>query len=150
MTRDSISPHVMAAIDGASPRGGRAVRIARADATLSWGDGALTQSFPAARWRGQRLVFSAAMRIEAPRIGTGAQLVVTVWPKRKEGSHDTPKPILAYQPDGPVRSSEWIRRSVAVDIPADAERLQISLVATGNSASWFGDLELAAAGAERG
>jgi hypothetical protein len=139
------------AADGASPRGGRAVRLGRADATLPWGDGALTQSFSAARWRGQRLVFSAAMRAEAPRIGTGARLAVNVWPKRKEGQ-DAPvsKPILALQSDGAVRATDWTRRSVAVDIPADAERIQISLVVTGDSAGWFGDLELDAGDPARG
>ena len=91
------------------------------------------------------------MRAEAPRIGTGAQLVVNIWPKRKEGA-DAPsaKSTLALQPDGPVRSSGWTRKSIAVDIPADAERVQISLVVTGSSAGWFGDLELAAAGAVHG
>jgi erythromycin esterase len=148
---DSRYPYLVAATDQASPGGGRAVRIARADSTLTWGDGALTQSFPAARWRGQRLVLSAAMRAEAPRIGTGAQLAVNIWPKRKEGTDEpSAKPILALQADGPVRSSGWTRHSVAVDIPADAERVQISLVVTGSSAGWFGDLELTASGAVHG
>ena len=50
----------------------------------------------------------------------------------KEGQ-DAPvsKPILALQSDGAVRATDWTRRSVAVDIPADADRIQISLVVTG-------------------
>jgi erythromycin esterase len=151
VTHDSRYPYLVAVTDAASPSGGRAMRIARTDTTLIWGDGALTQTFPAARWRGQRLVFSAAMRAEAPSIGAGAELVVNVWPKRKAKSDETPaRPIMALQSDGRVRTSDWTRRSIAVDIPADAERVQISLVVTGNSAGWFGDLELEKAGSAHG
>jgi hypothetical protein len=46
-----------------------------------------------------------------------------------------------------VRSQDWSRRSIAVDIPADADRVRISLVVTGDSAGWFGDLELETAAA---
>jgi hypothetical protein len=55
-------------------------------------------------------------------------------------------PIMTLQADGPVRMPEWTRQSVAVDIPVEAERIQISLVVTGNGAGWFGDLELGASG----
>jgi erythromycin esterase len=141
----SDNPFVVALSDDASPSGRRAVRFARADTLFSWGVGALTQSFPAAPWRGRRLIFSAAMRAEAARIGTGAQLAVMVWPKQcAEGA--AARAILALQPDGMVRSSRWMRRSVAVDIPADAERLQVILVATGNGVHWFSDLDLEAPG----
>jgi hypothetical protein len=51
---------------------------------------------------------------------------------------------VALQADGPVRSPQWTRRTVAVDVPADAERIQISLVMTGDGAGLFGDLELSA------
>jgi erythromycin esterase len=135
-----LYPYVMAFADEKSPTGGRVVRIARTDRRLPWGDGALGQSFPAQRWRGRRLVFSAAVRADSSRIGTGAQLMVRVWPKEKGGS--SAKPIMALQPDGPVRSPSWTRRSIAVDIPADAERILVGLVVTGPGIGWFGDLEL--------
>jgi hypothetical protein len=79
------------------------------------------------------------MRADAPRIGTGTQILLEVWPKG-EGA----KSIVALQRDGPVRSPQWTRRTVAIDVPADAERIQISLVMTGDGAGFFGDLELAA------
>jgi erythromycin esterase len=133
-----------------SPNGGRAVKIARPDAPLPWGDGMLTQNFPAAPWRGRQLTFSAAMRAEAPHIGTGATLLIGIWPKQEKGSdRQTAKSILALQSDGPVRSSGWTRRSVTIDVPADADRIQICLVVTGNAAGWFGDLELEPTGAAR-
>jgi erythromycin esterase len=121
------------------PNGGRTVRMARPPSTVPWGDRALGQSFPAAPWRGKRLTFSAVMRADARRIGTGTQLLLEVWPKGADA-----KSIVALQADGPVRSPQWTRRTVAVDVPADAERIQISLVMTGDGAGLFGDLELSA------
>jgi hypothetical protein len=50
------------------------------------------------------------------------------------------------QPDGIVRSSNWARRSVTVDIPVDAERVQIILAAVGNGGHWFSDLDLESIG----
>jgi erythromycin esterase len=132
----------IALVDGVSPKGSRALRIARASSPLPWGDAALTQSFPAAPWRGRRLVLSAAMRADAPRIGTGAQLLVHVWPKKGMGATGNSTLIVAAQADGLLRSADWVRRSVAIDIPADAERLQISLAVTGTVAGWFGDVAL--------
>ena len=122
-----------------SPGGGRTVRIARPASPIAWGDHALAQSFPAAPWRGKRLTFSAAMRADAPRIGAGAQILLEVWPKG-EGA----KSIVAHQAGGPLRSPQWTRSLIAIDVPADAERIQISLVMTGDGAGFFGDLTLAA------
>jgi erythromycin esterase len=139
---NSLNPYKVALVDGVSPQGSRALGIARASSPLPWGDAALTQSFPAAPWRGRRLVFSAAMRAEAPRIGTGAQLLIHVWPKKGMGSTGSSSLIVAAQADGLLRSADWVRRSVAIDIPADAERVQISLAVTGSVAGWFGDVAL--------
>jgi erythromycin esterase len=144
VANDSLYPYVVASADKQSPKGGWTVRISRPESPLAWGDGALTQSFPAAPWRGRRLVFSAAMRAEASRAGTGARLVVRAWPQRKERTPlSFTKPILLQQSDGFVRSSDWTRRSIAVDIPRSAESVEISLVVTGDGVGWFGDLELA-------
>jgi len=125
--------------DEPSPSGGKAVRLARSPSTLAWGDRALGQSFPAVPWRGRRLTFSAAMRADVPRIGTGAQILLEVWPKGESA-----KSIVALQADGPVRAPQWTRRTIAVDVPADAERIQIGLVMTGDGEGLFGDLKLAA------
>src|SRR5262249_25241504 len=91
LTDNSLYPYAVAITDRASPDGGRAVCISRAGSPLPWGDAALTQRVPAAPWRGRRLVSSAAMRAEAPRIGTGATLLVHVWPKQAP-IEDHPEP----------------------------------------------------------
>src|SRR5262249_1397336 len=139
---DNISPYIVAFQDGASPASGRALRIGRSSSTLPWGDGTLTQSFDAAPWRGRRLVFSAAMWADAPHIGTGALIVIRVNPKVEQGNWFV-LPIVAMQGGGLVRSSGWVRRSAVVDVPADADSVEISLAVTGNATGWFGDLAVA-------
>jgi erythromycin esterase len=114
---------------------GRAVSIARSDDTHIWGDGGITQTFPVGEFHGQRLVFSAAMRAEAVRIGAGAQLVVRFLSKSGDA-------VQVVQSGAPVRSPQWMRHSIAADVPRKAEGIQICLVVTGAAAGWFGDLDL--------
>jgi erythromycin esterase len=144
-----LFPYAVSAVDAGSPKGGRMVRIARADAPLPWGDVMLVQTVPAARFRGQELVFSAAMRAETQHMGTGVQLVIKVTRKSKEGSDDERRSIVALQEDGAMRSSGWARRSVSIDVPDDADKIQIGLVVSGNAAGSFGDLELSTPGSTR-
>jgi hypothetical protein len=42
----------------------------------------------------------------------------------------------------PVRSAQWDRYTVELDIPVDADRIVIGLVLTGNGKAWFGDITL--------
>jgi hypothetical protein len=136
-----VFPYAMSLVDKGSPSGGRAAQIARPVSPIAWGDGALGQSFPAAPWRGRRLIFSAAMRVRAPYIGAGALLMARVTRAPK----DAP-PLVALASDTPVRSMGWTRRSVAIDVPDDADRIEIRLVVTGNAACQFGDLALTTGG----
>ena len=78
------------------------------------------------------------MRADVPRIGTGTQIMLEVWPKGENA-----KSIVALQAGGPLRSPQWTRCSIAIDVPANAERIQISLLMTGDGAGFFGDFELA-------
>jgi erythromycin esterase len=131
----SRHPYSLSVAEDESLEAGRAVRIARSNDTLIWGDGGITQTFPIGHFRGRRLVFSAAMRAEAAQIGTGAQLVVRFLPKSGDA-------VQVVQSGAPVRSSHWMRHSIAADVPRNAERIQICLVVTGAAAGWFGDLDL--------
>jgi len=137
----SRHPYDVMVVEEESPSAGRAVRIARSDNSLVWGDGILTQTFPVGRWRGQRVVFSAAMRAQAARIGAGAQLVVAFLSKSGE-------PVQVMAAGAPVRSPRWTRRSIAADVPGNAERIQISLATTGAAEGWFGDIALEAKSVE--
>jgi erythromycin esterase len=131
----SRHPYALSIVADETLEAGRAVRIARSDSTLVWGDGGITQTFPVGQFHGQRLVFSAAMRAEAARIGTGAQLVVRFLQKNGDA-------VQVVQSGAPVRSSYWSRHSIAADVPRNAERIQICLVVMGAAAGWFGDLDL--------
>jgi hypothetical protein len=131
----SWHPYSVSLVEEESLEAGRAVRIARSNDTLVWGDGGITQTFPVGQFRGQRLVFSAVMRAETTRIGTGAQLLVRFLPKSEDA-------VQVVQSGAPVRSSHWMRHSIAADVPRNAERIQICLVVTGAAAGWFGDLDL--------
>src|SRR5262249_38146174 len=142
----SLYPYAVAIADGDLPSGGRAVRIARAGSPLPWGDGALTQSFPVAQWRGQRVTLTAAVCAEAAQPGTGARLVIRVLPKGTDNV-DAPEAIRVLQSELVMSPRKWTRQSVAVDIPSDAARLQISLVVTGDAVGWFGDLRFDVSGA---
>jgi erythromycin esterase len=148
MVHDSLYPYAVASAAERSPDGGRTVRIAREASLLPWGDGALTQSFSATRWRGQRLVFSAGLRAQAPRIGTGARLIVKAWKQQTQSLFAPPaKPLALQQSEGFVRSGGWSRHSIALDVPSDAERVEIILAVTGTAAGWFGDLKIESAAA---
>src|SRR5439155_10408847 len=75
------------------------------------------------------------MRAHAARIGTGAHLVVRFLSKSGGA-------VQVVQSVAPVRSSHWMRHSIAADVPRNAERIQICLVVTGPVVGWFGDLGL--------
>jgi erythromycin esterase len=131
----SRHPYSVSVAEEETPEAGRAVRIARSNDTLVWGDGGITQTFQVGQFGGRRLVFSAAMRAEAARIGTGAHLVVRFLQKGDNA-------VQVVHSGAPVRSSYWMRHSIAADVPRNAERIQICLVVTGAAAGWFGDLDL--------
>ena len=131
----SRHPYALSIAEDDTLEAGRAVRIARSNDTLVWGDGGITQTFPVGQFRSKRLVFSASMRAEATRIGTGAQLVVRFLPKSGDA-------VQVVQSGAPVRSSRWMRHSIAADVPRNAEQIQICLVVTGAATGWFGDLDL--------
>ena len=137
VTNLSDGSYAVSIADGQLPAGGNAMRIAREPGALPWGDVTLSQFFPAARWRGRRMVFTAAMRAQVPHIGTGAHIVIRVF-----SDDPSVQPRVAAQPAGPVRSSHWAEHSVAIDVPSEAKWIEISLVLAGSGSAWFGGLQL--------
>ena len=101
----------------------------------------LVQKFAAHQWRGQRLRFGASIRAIAEGAGTGAQLFMRVWRKSADGASDLPAG-LATMADRPVRGAECGRHTVELDVPADADAIEIALIVTANGKAWFGDLKL--------
>jgi erythromycin esterase len=136
---DAVHRYTVATLPKQLAAGGSVLRIERIEASLPWGYRVVVQTFPAAAWHGRRITFTAAMRAEkVAAIGRGAQLMMGF--SQKAG--DRP-PIGALSPC--ISSSEWTRQSVSLDIPPDAERIQIALYVIGDAIGWFGDLEIEAA-----
>jgi hypothetical protein len=133
---------VVALSDEPSPTDGRTVAIARQAAPWRWGAGVLAQRVAAGPWRGRRLRFSAAIRTTAEGLGAGAQIYIRAssLPAHEPGGGA----VLGTMADRPVRSPQWSRYAVEVEVPAQAGTIEIGLVATGNGSAWFGDLELEA------
>jgi len=135
---DAVHRYAVATLPQQSAAGGHVVRIERIKASLPWGFRALAQTFPAASWHGRRITFTAAVRGEkVAALGRGPQLFMRVWRKA-----DDKRPILVLSPY--IGSSEWTRQSVSIDIPPEAERIQIALCLIGEAIGWFGDLEIEA------
>lgn len=131
--------------DGPSPRGGRIVRLSR-EVPWRWGDGRLVQAVSAKEFRGERLRFAAAIRIAETGNGAGALLYMQFLPK-PDGTESmffvTPLATVASSV-APVQSPYWTRLAVEAETPENAHSFIIGLVATGNGAAWFGDLEFTA------
>src|SRR5262249_20043904 len=126
---DDPYPHTVALSLEASPARGRTVSISRPAAPWPWGgDGALAQTFAAGQRRGRRLRFSASIKAQAGELGAGARIYIRVASKSAGRALD----VMA---DRPVRSAQWGRYAAEVDVPADAETIEIGLLFTGNGAA---------------
>jgi erythromycin esterase len=151
---DAVHRYAVATLPEQSAAGGNVVRIERIKVSLPWGYRILTQAFPAVAWHGRRITFRAAVRAEkVAAIGRGAQLYMRVWRpilalsrpiSLSEWTRQSMEgPILVLSPC--IGSSEWTRQSVSVDIPPEAELIEIALCVIGDAIGWFGDLTIEAA-----
>jgi C-terminal processing protease CtpA/Prc len=98
-----------------------------------WGHfGLVTQTVPAKPFRGKRVRFGAALRTEVAGIGRNyaALWVRSVRPSSK------PCPFVDMA-DRPCRSREWTRRSVVLDVSADAEQLEVGFILNATGRAWF-------------
>jgi erythromycin esterase len=131
--------HAIALCEEASPAGGRTVRVARSSAPWRWGDGWLEQAFSAQAWRGGRLRFSAAARVQAQGFGTGARLFAHVAAANAVRAR-RPGQIVAVSPA--IEAPQWQTYTVEIDVPESAEAIEIGFVVLGDSAGWFGDIKV--------
>jgi hypothetical protein len=123
----------------------RVVQIARTTAPWRWGDGRLEQTFAAKPWCGKRLRFSALMRADARGPQSGAQLYVELRPEAAEDMIGRIPPAQAAMLEGPVRSPEWQRHMVEIDVAEAMHSITIGLAFSGNGSGWFGGLIVEAA-----
>ncbi len=96
----------------------------------------LMQSLDATPWRGARARFSASVRTADLTENSGAQLWFRVdRAGGKQGSFDN-------MGERPIRSGEWARFEVVLDIAEDAEKLALGVFVLGNGKAWIDDAAL--------
>jgi erythromycin esterase len=120
----------------------RILQIARKSAPWLWGDGRVEQTFAAKPWHGKRLRFSALVRAEAPGPQSGAQLYVELRPEIAEEMIWRIPPAQAAMLDGPVRSSQWQRYNVEIDVIEATHSITIGMAFSGDGSGWFRELQL--------
>lgn len=134
--------HRLAVLEQASPAGRHSVEIARQPGPWRWGDGRLEQTFLAEDWHGKRLRLSGAIRAQVPGPGSGAQLYIETRGKPSEDTHPMMSLLGIAMVDQPVRSSQWARYTVEIEVPEPAYAIVIGVAFAGDGAAWFGDLAL--------
>lgn len=115
--------------------GRTAVRLSRGMPALHFGTGRLSRSLDAEPYRGMTVELSADVAADVEGIRDAAFLVLSSSGGRPAGAVSQA-----------VRSPAWARTTVTVAVPADAERLNVALVLTGNGAARFSDVNLAGEG----
>jgi hypothetical protein len=120
----------------------RILQIARKSAPWLWGDGRVEQTFAAKPWHGKRLRFSALVRAEAPGPQSGAQLYVELRPEIAEEMIWRIPPAQAAMLDGPVRSSQWQRYNVEIDVIEITHSITVGMAFSGDGSGWFRELQI--------
>jgi hypothetical protein len=124
-------------LDTADPHGGaRSVRI---DNVGPEPFGAIYQHVPAAAHRGRRLRFAAWLRTEDARgsaTGGGAVLML----QAMQGG----APLAwNHMKDAPVKgSTAWARHAIELDVPANADQIEVGAMLHGPGRLWLDDVEL--------
>jgi hypothetical protein len=121
----------------------RILQIARKNAPWLWGDGRVEQTFAAKPWHGKRLHFGALVRVDAPGPQSGAQLYVELRPEVAEDMIWRIPPAQAAMLDGPIRSPQWQRYSVDIDVTETTHSVTIGMAFSGDGSGWFRELQLA-------
>jgi hypothetical protein len=94
------------------------------------GSGTLIQLFDAAAYRGQRVRFRAAVRVE-PGAATHAQLFLAV---RRAGGETG---FFDNMADRPIATSEWKVFEITGDVAPDAARIGIGMTVNGDGRAWI-------------
>jgi C-terminal processing protease CtpA/Prc len=121
-------------------KGKRCLEISQPDYG-PWGHtGLVTQTVPAEAYRGKRVRFRAAVRAELQTGRSYAALYLrAIRPDLRPGQFED-------MADRPVRSAEWARARVTIDVAADAERLEVGFLLNDTGKAWFDDAALEVVG----
>jgi hypothetical protein len=125
-------------VDRAPAAGRLCLEVARKESlTFPFGQyAAVSQAVPAADLRGRRVRFSAAVRTGGLIGFAGAGLFARAHRPDFRPGH------CAEMNDRPERGKEWVRRSVVLDVAADAERVEVGCFLHAVGTAWFDDAAL--------
>lgn len=118
--------------------GKRCLVMTRDKATVPTGAGTAATGVDAAPYRGKKVRVSASLRVAGKAPGDEAFLSVIA---SRAASGTPPRSASAQAP-----AASWKKVHVELDVPADADRLAISLVVTGAAKAGIDDIQVAVAG----
>jgi C-terminal processing protease CtpA/Prc len=106
-----------------------------------WGHtGLVTQTVPAEGYRGQRVRFRAAARVEPLTVrGYAALWLREIRPRFRPGHADD-------MADRPIFAADWTRGQAVIDVAPDAESLEVGFLLNDAGTAWFDDAALEVVG----
>ncbi|MGH9840986.1 MAG: hypothetical protein ACREEM_19705 [Blastocatellia bacterium] len=120
--------------------GSRCAVIIREGPATGRGFGNLTQSLDAAPYRGKRIRFRSAVRVEVVGFGNQAQLWMRADRLARGGNQTTG--FFDNMDDRPINSREWAYYEIVGDIESDADKINIGLMLMGAGKAWLDDVTL--------
>jgi hypothetical protein len=96
----------------------------------------LVQSFDAVPYRGRRIRYSAAVRVECEPEGDGAQLWLRV------GEESVGTDLSSRADNQTIRAADWQRYERSQDVGKDADRISIGINVFGDATAWIDDVRI--------
>jgi hypothetical protein len=132
---EGASDDYLVGLDYVQIHSGKASAYIRAKREDTEGFGALSQSFEAGRFKGNRLRLSGYLRVESVEGWAG------LW-MRVDGANGELQAFDNME-RRPLRgTSEWVRREVVLDVPTDAYAIAIGALLVGPGQVWIDDFAL--------
>jgi hypothetical protein len=117
-------------------KGAKYLRQVKGDGN-SWAT--LMQSFAAKAYRGKRVRFTANVMTHDVSKWAGIWMSVDTYAKHNAAFYNS------Y--DQPMKGTQvWERRSVVLDVPADAARISLGVISAGSGETWIDDLNVEVVG----
>ncbi len=102
--------------------------------------GSLSQRVDAAAYRGKRIKFRAAIRIEVKGTGNQAYLWLRVMNKNFGSEANLFYDNMA---DRPITNSQWQYYEFAADVPQDADAIDYGMALVGYGKAWLDSVTIA-------
>jgi len=127
-----------------------AVSIRRTGVPFEWGDGDLSQTFDAVPFRGRKLRVRAEGRAEPASAFDGAYLLACAYEGAPEVNTQPSDWLTFAVTERPWTAGNWEAREVCIDVPKEADRVEVALILSGNGRAWFRGLSIEPDGEDGG